>query len=130
MARKLIALPGKEGDGQNQGQVLGPDLLEHQADSFGQRERRVGEGSEANQLQSMIVDEIDLFEYQGDNLALRVELQFLCQANDFVTEVFVQQMNCAHAECEEEDRLPQLEQADRKQAAIVVLMRGVHLLLL
>ena len=54
--------------------------------------------------------------------ALGIELQGRGHAHHLVAEVLMQQMNRAHADAEEQDRLAQLEQPDQQQAAIVVLV--------
>ena len=67
----------------------------------------------------MRIDQVHLLHQQRHQPALRIEVEPRRQPQHLITQILMQQMNRTHANAEKEDRLPQLEQANQKQAPVV-----------
>ena len=89
VANQLPQLPGQEHHGEAQRQILGPDLFEHQADTFGKGQCGVGESAESNLAKPMHVDKVDLCKHQADEAAFGIKPQRGRKSHGFITNIFV-----------------------------------------
>ena len=115
----LIDLPGQEGCGDSQGEVLGPGLFQIQADSLNQVEAGVNEEDLNEPLQEPFIEDGGLDQEEVDELRLGVEAQVVGQLLQHIVNVFMQQVKGPDAHGKKEQGLSQLEGGNEDKTLIV-----------
>ena len=117
-AKYLEDLPGQEGGGDGQCQVLGPYFFQIQADSLDQIEAGINEYDCPDTPKQPVIEDRHPVEDEVDETRLRVEAQMVGQIGKNIADILVQQPQRAHSNGGKEERLRQLEGSDEDEPSI------------
>ncbi len=117
----LQKLPGQEGGGNGEGEVLAPGLFKIEADAFDHGEGGVAIRKEADSAQNRVVDEGGLLEDKSDQSRFGIEAEMASEEVDLVGQVFVEEAMGAHANGDEQKSLEEFIDRDGEQQRIAAL---------
>lgn len=114
----FVNLPREEGGGNAKRQVLGPGLFENQSYALDNIQRSIGENSDTDPAQPVVIDHCCLIEQETDKAIIRVEAQIRRNTRQYVNNVLVYQLHGANTDSDEQNRFQQFEDGNGNQTAM------------
>jgi hypothetical protein len=95
--KDLENLQRKEGGSDEGGEIFGPNLLQHKAYAFQQAEAGVKKHEDADLAQTVVIEDRDLFQEEGDELAFRISVQSDGKIGENVSEILMDEAQRAYS---------------------------------
>jgi hypothetical protein len=122
--RDFVKLQRYQRTGDDDGEVLGPSLLQPETDAFGEQQRGVKERTEADLFKFAIVHQPELCDQSVNKAVVGIDSDRGYPIGRKLGDVFVQQLDCAYADGEKQQALGKLKYRDYPEALAVGLVMG------